>query len=556
MQEFIYYNKDGIDFPLPETILVTQSLTDIPQNEYIVSNTKGTQAELVADEIDFYIKNSQDSLASKIKNVEKLYEINATKFDFARDMLFKEEVNNTVLLICDNEQKSEVLRSMVPDEFDLFHVTEDIVKDLNGQIGNFTATVADGEKDVDLSISQVIWYNQKDIACKYTGIFDPVEEGLDDVLAQIRTNISNFEYRKVIAYDSSICQYHERREEVCGRCEGVCPTNAITKIDEVKHLEFSHVDCTNCGECFSVCPSGSLEYTPQGKESIYNVSTFYKDTHPLIVPSKMNLKSLEIEVKENVLPFVLDTALFLDESSLLTITQMSGSQVVIYNDYFSDSIKNSIQIINDVYQAKYKKDAILTATSEDELKEKLEEVSFIENSYVNYNQQGQRKREVFASRLEKLVGDQDYGTVKTGEVVHYGKVKINEANCTLCLSCVGACNVNALVANAEDNTLRLNASICTACGYCESSCPEADCLTIERDVIELKPTWFKEEVLAQDTLFACVECGKEFATTKAVEKIANMMGPIFASNPVKQRTLYCCEDCKAKLMIKQGLLNA
>lgn len=36
MQEFIYYNKDGIDFPLPETIFVTQTLTDIPQNEYIV----------------------------------------------------------------------------------------------------------------------------------------------------------------------------------------------------------------------------------------------------------------------------------------------------------------------------------------------------------------------------------------------------------------------------------------------------------------------------------------------------------------------------------------
>lgn len=67
--------------------------------------------------------------------------------------------------------------------------------------------------------------------------------------------------------------------------------------------------------------------------------------------------------------------------------------------------------------------------------------------------------------------------------------------------------------------------------------------------------WFKENVLAKDTLFACVECGKEFATTKAIQKVAQMMGPIFASNPIKERTLYCCEDCKAKLMIKQGLLN-
>jgi MinD superfamily P-loop ATPase len=131
------------------------------------------------------------------------------------------------------------------------------------------------------------------------------------------------------------------------------------------------------------------------------------------------------------------------------------------------------------------------------------------------------------------------------------------------LVCVGACNVGALIADAKDNTLRLNPSICTACGYCEVSCPEKDCLTIKRDVIELEPNWFKENILAQDKLFACVECGKEFATTKAVEKIAKMMAPIFSSDPVKERSLYCCADCKPKIMMQsyfdqkiQGLNSA
>ena len=123
--------------------------------------------------------------------------------------------------------------------------------------------------------------------------------------------------------------------------------------------------------------------------------------------------------------------------------------------------------------------------------------------------------------------------------------------------------MDALQADATDNTLRLNPSLCTSCGYCEVSCPEADCLTIERDVIHLEPTWFKENILAQDTLFACVECGKEFATTKSIEKIAAMMGPIFSSDPVKERSLYCCADCKPKIMMQnyfdqknQGANNA
>ena len=108
---------------------------------------------------------------------------------------------------------------------------------------------------------------------------------------------------------------------------------------------------------------------------------------------------------------------------------------------------------------------------------------------------------------------------------------------------VGACNVGALVADASDNTLRINPNICTACGYCEISCPETNCLTIKQDIIELKPTWFlKESVLAQDKLFACVECGVEFATTKNNEKKCSKMATIFASDPVKVRSLYCCAN--------------
>ena len=69
-------------------------------------------------------------------------------------------------------------------------------------------------------------------------------------------------------------------------------------------------------------------------------------------------------------------------------------------------------------------------------------------------------------------------------------------------------------------------------------------------VINLEPVWFKESILAKDELFACVECNKEFATTKSIEKIAAMMGPLFAKDPVKERTLYCCADCKPKIMMQ------
>ena len=555
MQEFVYYNSKGIDFPLSQNILVTDKLEEDSESDYIVSNTKDVKAEIIADEIDFYINNTKDPLSSIIKNVEKLYELNAERFDLAQDMVYSADISNKVLLVCTKEQKTEILKLIDPSEFDLFQVNEEIIKNIEGHIGNLTVTVEDGDKEVDLKVDQIIWFDEKELGMKQSGCFDPLKSSISDILSLIRANITSFEYKKFTTYDKTICQYHERREEICGKCAEVCPTVAIVKDDEHKHLEFSQIDCHGCGGCVSVCPSGAIDYAPANKESMFEMSKYYRNQIPLIIPEKMNVSSLNVELKENVLPFKIEGEKYLHEATLLTLLQESGSQVVFYTDFLSKGTKDSISILNQVYQAKYKKDAILLAMTEDELISALEEVDFIEGSRYLVNQEDTRKREVFAIRLSNIVGNDDLGTVTTGEHVHYAKVNVNESTCTLCLSCVGACNVNALIADTSDNSLRINPSLCTSCGYCEVSCPEKDCLTIERDVIHLNPTWFKEEVLAKDTLFACVECGKEFATTKAIEKIASIMAPIFKSDPVKERTLYCCEDCKPKIMMESYMKN-
>ncbi|MDD2974013.1 MAG: 4Fe-4S binding protein [Aliarcobacter cryaerophilus] len=556
MQEYIYYNKNGLDFPLSEKIQVTTNLDDIKDKSFLISNSKDVNSEFIASEIDFYIKNSQDNLSKKIQNVSKLYEINATRFDFAQDISHSVDVSKEVLLITKTQEEYDLFTSQLSkDDFELFRIDETILKTISGEIGNFEVVVKDSHKDITLRVSQIVWFDAKPSPKERIGVFDPNLSSINEVVKILKDNINSFSYRKFTTYDKTICQYDGRREVICSKCEEVCPTVAITKDDTTKTLTFSQVDCHGCGGCISVCPSGALDYTPTNKESLYEISKFYKETHPLIIPSKMSLNNLNIELKENVLPFAIDGEKFLHEGTLLTLLQISGSQLIFYSDFLSKGTKDAIRILNDIYQKKYQKDAILIAMNEDELAFALKEVSFVENSYFNFNQDGFKKREVFSHRLQKIVGNDDLGVVKTGEHIHYAKVEVNQDTCTLCLVCVGACNVGALVADASDNTLRINPSICTACGYCEVSCPETNCLTIKQDIIELKPTWFKESVLAQDKLFACVECGVEFATTKAIEKIASKMATIFASDPVKVRSLYCCANCKPKIMMQSYFDN-
>ena len=551
MQEFIYYNASGLDFPISEQILVTSNIEDTKNKNFLISNSKEINCELVAQEINFYIKNSQDTLSNKIKNVSKLYEIAATKYDFAQDISYSQEVTNEVLLIANNQENYNLFVSKIKsDDFELFSINEDILKSISGHIGNLVVTVDDEGKDIILNVSQIVWFDAKQMGLNQSGTFDPNLTSIDETIQTLKENINSYSYKKFTTYDQNICQYHGRREEICSKCEEVCPTVAITKDDKTKTLGFSQIDCHGCGGCVSVCPSGAMDYAPSNKEALYEMSKFYKETHPLIIPEKMKMENLEISLKENVLPFAVEGEKFLHESSLLTLLQLSGSQAIFYSDFISKGTGDVIRILNDIYQKKYSMDAVLVAMNQEELEIALNKVSFVENSYFNFNQDALKKREIFSHRLQKIVGNEDLGLVKTGEHVHYGKVLVNQDTCTLCLVCVGACNVDALQADASDNTLRLNPSLCTACGYCEVSCPEKDCLTIERDVIHLEPTWFKENILAQDTLFACVECGKEFATTKAINKIAAMMGPLFSFDPVKERSLYCCADCKPKIMMQ------
>lgn len=547
MQEFVYYTDKDLEFPLSEYIKVTSDITD--SNDYIVSNSKKISAHVIADEIDFYINNSNDSIADKIKNIQKLYEINATRFDLAQDISHEEYISNSILLVSNDVQRKDVLSVMDSEEFSLYCVNDDVVKSVEGHIGNFNVVVNDNFKDKSLNVSQIIWYNQDSEVKKRSGVYDPNNSSLQEVVETIKENIIKYKYKKYLTYDKNICQRHERRGDVCGKCVEVCPTVAIVKDDENKNLVFSDIDCMGCGGCISVCPSGALDYAPTSRESIYNISMLYKNHIPLIIPRKMDIQNLHVELKQNILPLKIEGEKFLHEATLLTLAQESGSQVIFYSDFISKGTGDAIDILNEIYQKRYGVDAIIVAMNEEELAQVINKANLVENSQCTINEINTKKREAFATRLKYIVGDDDLGEVKTGEHIHYAKVNVKEDNCTLCLACVGACNVDALTANIDDNSLRINPSICTGCGYCEVSCPEADCLSIEQDVIKLTPSWFKEEVLAKDTLFACVECGKEFATTKAVQKIANMMAPLFKNDPIKERTLYCCEDCKAKVMM-------
>ena len=553
MVEFVYYSDEKLDFPLHEGIKIVDDYKKVNET-FMISNSKELIAKMYAPEIDFYIKNSKDPLSEKIQTVMSLYEIRGIMFDYATDFEMEKEVGNSLLIVGTKEQ-IESFEPLVKDGFELFFADSESVKKIEGTIGELKVHLVRSGKTTILSVDQMVWFDALDFAFLQNGVYDPCKDGVEAVVNRLKERIKRFTYKTSVSYNPDICQYKGRdgkeRGDICGDCADICPTNAILKIDEKKELVFSDVDCETCGGCVSVCPSGALDLKASPRGYIYEASTLLKGKIILVIPAVMDLEGLDLFLPENVVPFVVGGRKFLHEAHFLTLFQHSGYQVVFYSDFFSKGTLSSLDLINELGRRRYSCDIVLTAKDKDELRDRLGSVKEIEGSRYSINELSLNKREIFAARASYLIGDRDLGVYENkNEYVHYGKVVVNEENCTLCLSCVGACNVKALTAHPEDNSLRFNASICTDCGYCEVVCPEKDCIEVVRDRFELKPESFKQVILAKDELFRCVECGKEFAPRKAVLKIAEKLTPVFKGDELKIRTLYCCETCKAKLMLK------
>ena len=551
-KEYIFYSEVGLDFPLDETIEV---VTSTDGTGYLVSNTKEIDAVIYAPEVDFYIKQSLDPIAQKIVNVTKLYATRAIGFDFAQDVDYEQAVGKKLLLVTDDIQNELLKTQLVSEGFTVLVLSPAMILDVNGHIGALHVSLKKEDGIFDLEVDQIIWWNAPVFAMKQSGVYDPSAITLEGALTKVKANEGVYHYKNYINYDPSICQYNERREEICGKCAEVCPTVAILKEDETKHLIFSHIDCHGCGGCISVCPSGALDYTQMPRAAFAHLSGYFKDSIALIIPNKMDLSLIDIPLKEGVLPLMIEGEKYLHEAHLMNLLQTSGNPIIFYTDFISKGTGDVIRIINEIFERKYHKKAIFVCEDTKELQIIFDTLLPFPECKYGINEIDLRKREIFSARLAHLVGGDDLGIIKTGEHIHYGDITIDESKCTLCLSCVGACNVRALTAHPEDNSLRFNPSICTNCGYCEVTCPEKDCLHVIKDEMSLKPSWFTQKIMAKDELFACTECGNQFATVKSVQKIAALMSPIFGSDEIKIRTLYCCADCKPKVMFAAYMDN-
>lgn len=579
MQEFGFLSND-YQVPLGDEITICQNACE---DEFLVANSRELKAQVYAPEINFYLKNSLDSALEKAKSISALYEARIIAFDESKQSEHEKVVSNKILIIS-NDDISTLKELLTKNGFKVASLKNDEIKALYGEVGSLVALTEQNGDEYELECDFALIKNASAQMLYQSGCVEISELNNDEILSILCQNYPKFHYKIRLLYDESICQYHHRREQICSACANVCPSVAILKNDEKKELVFNQIDCIGCALCVGVCPSGSLSLASMPSSAFSSIARLYKDKIILLLNESLidenfkleirpfwqeasevlpfNAKSIyalkkwpknrglvDISLPSGVLPLTLNTKA-LSYVDYLILSQNSGAQILLYAPNISEISLSNVKIINEIYQKIFGLDAILIATNKNELEKNLRKAKKIQDCQVLKDDYAMPKREIFASRLAQIIKQNDFGEIKSNEIIRYASIKINENACTLCSACVGACNVNALIADSSDNSIKFNASLCTACGYCINSCAESDAISINRGKIALNPSFFTYEILAKDELFKCVECGKEFATKKSIEKIYNLMSEHFKNDEAKLKSLKRCAECKAKLMLQ------
>ncbi|SHH39953.1 4Fe-4S binding protein [Desulfofustis glycolicus] len=516
---------------------------------YLVANVPSANAEVYAPEINFYLRSSHDSSQVKMESVEKLFDVRACIFEYAQDFSSDIDVDNRVAIISrtDRPQLMEKLQTL-----GLAPVLLESAQVLNvqGRIGSLQINMRTVDQHGStVETDQIVWFEAPVEFSRKKGIYDPDQDGMEDVITALCDNYGTLQVRNTKKYDESICLYHGKRHDICGLCVDICPSSAITKARDGRYLRFSEIDCIHCGQCIGICPSGALDSTLLSVRSLGKAVSLYRNKHVLVITARIELETLQVRLPPGVLPFVIEQSDMLHENHLLAVLQASGKPMVIWSDSIPAATQGAIDLVNGIYRRIHDREAIYRCRSLDELQYVLDQLPTYDLPTHALAEPSVLKRKCVSQRIAHLVGEGSFGTVKTDPVLHYGTLTVDRAACTLCLSCADACGVGALLPFVEDNTLRFNPSLCTNCGYCQKTCPEPGCLQTVNNRIDLDPSFFSFQIMAADTIFHCSECGAAIGPSKSIEKIAAMMKPLFAGDPTRLKTLTCCPDCKAKLMV-------
>ena len=381
--------------------------------------------------------------------------------------------------------------------------------------------------------------------------------------------VGEFEKPRYIKYDKNSCVHSRSSQIGCMRCIDACPTSAIMPSKD--EVEVNPYICAGCGNCASVCPTGAVSYQlPAGNFIFDRVKTLTETFHSsggenaiLLVHDTSygeDMISAIAHVNQeknwglpaNVIPFALNeiTQIGFDFLSVALALGIQKIKLLASPHKLKemDSLQSQMELMNTAMSGLgYGSDRVSVIDSIDPneianlLFEDTSDSIIVPGDFAPMG----TKRSLINLALKHLHdhAPEQISILPLSKGAPFGKIDVDTSNCTLCLSCVGACPTGALKDNPEKPEFTFTETACVQCGLCQTICPES--------VISLVPRFnFREDarsavIVKEEKPFQCIKCGDPFgvesSVNQMVEKLRNHS--MYSDGSALER-IKMCPDCR------------
>lgn len=397
------------------------------------------------------------------------------------------------------------------------------------------------------------------------GYFAPGDAAaaLQQALEEIPALVGEFEKPQFFSYNASLCVHGRSGMTACTRCLDACPTDAISSL--INTIEVNAGLCQGAGSCATACPTGAISYSyPRLSDSLDHLRTMLKaysdngGTDPVLLfhdgeAGRDVVKDVAAQLPENVLPVALEELGSVGMDTWLSALAYGAAAVVLLGTPAAPaSVVREIRAQLDIAHALldgmgYDTAALhYTDLQDSHLIDSIKEIPVIKHQQPAGFAGLDEKRTVIRLAVEHLFATaatqiRPLITLPTG--APFGEVLLDQARCTLCMACVSQCPASALSAGDESPQLGFIEANCVQCGLCCRTCPE-DAIAISPRYLYDFPSRNTRRILYEEDPFACIVCGKPFATRGVIEKITKKMRAHAMFQGAALERIKMCEDCR------------
>ena len=390
---------------------------------------------------------------------------------------------------------------------------------------------------------------------------------LAEVEMTARGMIGEFEKPIYVNFDENLCAHSRNSLPGCSRCLDVCPAGAITSAGDTVAIDSGI--CGGCGYCGAVCPSGAAQTSllpiDETARQVNLLARAYTDAGGKTPDLLVHDGGYGLEVIDTLsrhgkglpaalIPYEMH-AVGRSGHDLFVAAIASGFNriIVLVNPKKSDeiaSVQQQIGLAEALLEGAGVKPANRISLIDDADPDRIEQqlwdkpkLGKVKTAEFTALGSPRSVTRLATRSLAVANGVSMENPMPLPEGAPYGRVEVDTENCTICLSCVGACPSGALQDNPDAPQLLFKEDACLQCGICAVTCPEKVISLVPQ--FNLADSALSTELVIEDEPFACTKCGKAFGTTRSIEAIVEKLSThSMFTDTNRLDMLKMCEDCR------------